>query len=250
MKNKNFILIYISFTALMLAACGTSTNKNVNAKNKDNNEKALETVKKGKPEFLAENAIDQDGNSYKMVKIGNQVWMAENLNVSHFRNGDPITENKTRHEWIDLVFGEKPAWCYYNYDSENGKKYGKLYTWFAVIDSRGLAPEGWHIPSEVEWKQLIDFLGGDLIAGFKMKSTTGWNVEELDDKTIVTNESGFSGLPGGRNTSTVFDEIGYNGYYWSSTDGTCYNLNSGGGKVTRTGDVDNHIGFSVRCVRN
>ena len=85
------------------------------------------------------------------VRIENQVWMQFNLNVSTFRNGDPIPEMKTQEEWQKACLEQKPAWCYYNNDENNGKKYGKMYNWYAVIDKRGLAPVGWHIPSEEEW---------------------------------------------------------------------------------------------------
>lgn len=129
----------------------------------------------------------------------------------------------------------KPAWCYFDNDPANGDN------WYAVNDPRGLAPEGWHIPSEVEWKMLSGFLGGDKLAGIKMKSITGWNgVEELDvlgepsGKILNgngTNESGFSGLPGGSRQLDFdnFYNLGYNSYWWSSTevhsnDAYCHSL--------------------------
>ncbi|MBM3455516.1 MAG: hypothetical protein FJX80_10255, partial [Bacteroidetes bacterium] len=193
------------------------------------------------------NQVTQTG-SFKSVKIGAQTWMAENLNVSTFRNGDPIPEAKTNEEWEKAGKEGKPAWCYYENDSKNGAKYGKLYNWYAVNDSRGLAPTGWHIPSDAEWTTLENQLGDD--AGKKMKSTSGWKSWEEDItcsscknwnaeyrrktachvckdtrvsgiKTISgngTNSSGFSGLPGGyRNYSGYFYDMGFNGFWWSST---------------------------------
>ena len=107
---------------------------------------------------------------YKTVQIGTQVWMTKNLDVSTFRNGDPIPEAKTDEEWEKAGENKQPAWCYYNNDPGNGEKYGKLYNWYAVNDSRGLAPVGYHIPSDAEWTILTDFLGGEDAAGNKMKS--------------------------------------------------------------------------------
>ena len=104
------------------------------------------------------------------VKIGNQIWMTQNLKVAHFRNGDSVPYAKTAEEWEKAGKEQKPAWCYYNNDPANDSKYGKLYNWYAVNDPRGLAPAGWHIPSDVEWKQLTDFIGGNQAAGKKLKS--------------------------------------------------------------------------------
>jgi hypothetical protein len=94
------------------------------------------------------------------VKIGSQVWSTRNLDVSTFRNGDPIPEAKTDEEWKDAGNNQQPAWRYYNNDPANGKKYGKLYNWFAVVDPRGLAPVGWHVPTQQEWVALHSFLLG------------------------------------------------------------------------------------------
>jgi len=153
------------------------------------------------------------------VTIGNQVWMTNNLNADKFRNGDPIPEAKTNEEWKKAGDNKQPAWCYYNNDPANGTKYGKLYNWYAVNDPRGLAPKGWHIPTDAEWTILTDYLGGESVAGGKMKSTGSqyWQNPNID----ATNESGFSGLPGGYrgfNGYFSFHLIGENGYWWSSTE--------------------------------
>lgn len=102
------------------------------------------------------------------VTIGSQIWMTKNLDVANFRNGDPIPEAKTDAEWKAAGENEQPAWCYYDNDTANGTKYGKLYNWYAVNDPRGLAPTGYHIPTDAEWTKLSDYLGND--AGTKMKS--------------------------------------------------------------------------------
>ena len=126
------------------------------------------------------------------VTIGTQVWMTKNLDVDHFRNGDPIPQAKTDEEWQKAGENKQPAWCYYDNDPANGVKYGKLYNWYAVNDERGLAPEGYHVPSDKEWTVLIDYLGGEEVAGEKMKSTSGW-----EENGNGSNSSGFTALPGG-----------------------------------------------------
>ena len=188
------------------------------------------------------------------VTIGKQVWMTENLNVDKFRNGDPIPEAKTDEEWEAADKNKQPAWCYYNNDPANGAKYGKLYNWYAVKDSRGLAPSGYHIPTHKEWTLLTKHLGGTKKAGGKMKSTSGW--ADHDGKSgNGTNSSGFSGLPGGgRATSGTFGNVGKNGFWWSSTEGAPTNawLRN---LYYEIGDVNRYNffkeeGLSVRCLRD
>ena len=158
------------------------------------------------------------------IKIGSQIWMSTNINVDRFRNGDLIPEVKTDKEWKKVGNDKQPAWCYYQNKLANGTIYGKLYNWHAINDPRGLAPEGFHIPTAAEWKALSDYLGGHKIAGGKMKSTGTqyWKSPSPDEDLSdieVTNESGFSGLPGGkRNDYGVFDYIGIEGNWWSSTE--------------------------------
>ena len=130
--------------------------------------------------------------SIETVEIGNQRWMVKNLNLSHFRNGDSIIEVKTNEEWKKAGDNGQPAWCYYDYDPSNGVKYGKLYNWYAVHDERGLAPFGWHIPSDDEWTELTNNQGGKDKAGIIMKSMMMWNDYENEREEGV-----FEGLPGG-----------------------------------------------------
>jgi uncharacterized protein (TIGR02145 family) len=174
---------------------------------------------------------------FPSVKIGNQVYMTGNLNVDKFRNGDPIPEAKTDSEWEKAGEKKQPAWCYYKNDEKNGKIYGRLYNWYAVNDLRGLAPEGWNIPSDDEWTILTTHLGGDGSAGGKMKSTGShyWKSPNKD----ASNSSGFSGLPGGGCFENgKFSHIGDDGDWWSSSESGTYTawfrgLNSGYGKVYR-----------------
>lgn len=196
-----------------------------------------------------------DTVSTNEVTIGKQIWMTKNLNVDTFSNGDTIPEAKNKEQWEKAGESKQPVWCYYENraiqdDSKNGKNYGKFYNWYAVNDPRGIAPKGYHIPSKDEWTILANYLGGKEIAGEKMKSKSCW---EKDDNG--TNESGFSGLPGGEYSPDFgFLNFGYRGYWWSSSEGNAnyawaYYLNSDDGSLTSFVDGKVH-GYSVRCLRD
>jgi uncharacterized protein (TIGR02145 family) len=183
------------------------------------------------------------------VKIGTQVWMSKNLDVSTFRNGEAIRYAASGPEWQDAVNKREAAWRYYNNDPKNGEIYGKLYNWYAVNDSRGLAPLGYHIPSDDEWSVLTEYLGGKQNAGIKMKSKKGWNNKNGD------NSSGFNGLPGGY---CYYDggsnHIGNYGFWWSSTEDNVggswkRGLYGSDSRVGRGGDGKGK-GFSVRCIKD
>lgn len=197
-----------------------------------------------------------DGAAAAPVKIGTQKWMATNLNVTRYRNGDKIPQVKDSATWATLTTG---AWCYYKNDPANGATYGKLYNWYAVNDIRGLAPVGYHIPTDGEWAVLSAFLGSDSVAGAKMKSTgtietaTGlWH----SPNTNATNSTGFTGLPGGyRNNNAIFYYIGFNGYWWSSTenenniDAFYRNVSYDNSYLFKT-FLNKGYGYSVRCVKD
>ena len=145
------------------------------------------------------------------VKIGTQTWTTQNLNVSTYQNGDTIPQVQDATAWDTIITG---AWCYYDNDPNNGEKYGKLYNWAAVSDFRGLAPKGYHLPTFDEWTILKNYLGGDSVAGKKMKTLSGWQ-----ENGNGTNTSGFSGLPGGcRSDDGLFAAIGHYGSWWSYLD--------------------------------
>jgi uncharacterized protein (TIGR02145 family) len=189
-------------------------------------------------------------NICKTVKIEKLEWMVENLNVNLFRNGDPIPEAKTDEEWLKAGKEGKPAWCYYENKIENGNRYGKLYNWYAVNDPRGLAPDGWHVSSDPEWRQVTDFLGGEDAAGTKMKSSNGWNLDGNG-----TNGSGFTGLPAGcRDMNGKFGQIGNLAYWWTSTEKeTAFAwyrcIDKSPYYVYRTNYYKQN-GLSVRCVKD
>jgi uncharacterized protein (TIGR02145 family) len=189
----------------------------------------------------------QDIRQVKTVTIGNQTWMAVNLDIGYFRNGDPIPQVTNEAEWRKAGNEGKPAWCYYANDETNGKKYGRLYNWYAVTDSRGLAPEGWHVPTDEEWNALAETLGQK--PGTVMKSKNWVSGQG-------TGESGFEGMPGGnRNHDGSFHLINNYGVWWSASAaqqaGYAWfrSLTSANGFVTR--DYSNKAkGLSVRLVKD
>ena len=199
---------------------------------------------------------DIDGNEYKTIKIGNQWWMAENLKVKHFRDGSPVAVGQVNTEW--RVMGS--AYCIYNADSSLIEDYGLLYNFFAVDDSLQLAPEGWHIPSDQEWKELEIFLGTAPETA-DLTGRRGYGCHELRESGTFhwlygngNNESGFTALPGGfRGYNTIFSDLGTNAYFWSSTwDGSsawCRNLESSWDEINRT-KINKYFGLSVRCIKD
>jgi uncharacterized protein (TIGR02145 family) len=137
-------------------------------------------------------------NSNKSITIGSKSWMINNLDVVNFRNGDPIPQAKTDEEWELAAKNKQPAWCYLENDPLNGQKYGVLYNGYALIDSRGIAPKGWHIPTLDEFTNMISYLGGESVAGGKLKSTNGWaNNDYQRINGNGSNSSGFSELKNG-----------------------------------------------------
>jgi len=197
---------------------------------------------------------DIQGNSYKTIQIGLQCWMQSNLKVSQYQNGDKIASNLRSFQWEVVDTG---AYSIYNGITENDVLYGKLYNHYAVMDPRGLCPVGWHIPSDLEWKDLESFLGGTGIAGGAIRKeemlplSGGWKVPNLG----ATNSSEFSGKPGGlRDGFGGYFYINEGGYWWTST------LNSKGIGISRgtqylgnnifSADSDRSFGFSVRCLKD
>jgi len=201
--------------------------------------------------FIAFVSISSFGFA-QTVTIGTQTWMTKNLDVATFRNGDAIPQAKTNEEWKAAGENKQAAWCYYDNDPKNGAKYGKLYNWYAVNDNRGLAPTGWHVPSDTEWTKLSDYLGGEESAGEKMKNTSGWKDYNGN------NSSSFSGLPGGyRSNDAGFVNGGYFGNWWSASVSEMSESNAWSRWLYsleyvnfERGDDGKGYGFSVRCVQD
>ena len=194
------------------------------------------------------------------VIIGTQVWATKNLDVATYSDGTTIPQVTDRSAWSSLTTG---AWCYYENSTANGTTYGKLYNWYAVAGihdndpntpNKVLAPTGWHVPTNAEWTILTDYLGGQSVAGGKMKATGTklWAAPNTD----ATNSSGFNCLPGGqRYYDGIFAIIGVYGNWWSSSD---YNstyawyciLSYSGGGAGRGFNHNKINGFSVRCLKD
>jgi uncharacterized protein (TIGR02145 family) len=190
--------------------------------------------------------LDIEGTIYPTIRIGHQVWTAKNLHSKHYSNGDPIEHVTDPSAWLNKVTG---AYCFYNMEPVNEGTYGVLYNWHAINDPRGVAPSGWHVPTEAEFDTLISFLGNDVVAGGKLKEpgTGHWHSPNAG----ATNESGFTALPGG---SSGFNDLGYQGIWWTATPFNQDNCvafyvgyNSGG---SSKGSFDKTSGFSVRLVKN
>lgn len=195
---------------------------------------------------------DFDGNTYPTIGIGGQIWMAENLKVSHFRNGEEIPEVSDYSVWYNTFTAAR---CSYDNNPANSVVYGHMYNWYAVKDPRILAPEGWHVPSDDEWDVLINRIGGEANAGAKLKET-GFDHWTYPNEG-ATNETGFTALPGGwRLNMGYYFDINTRGYWWASTNeylpasfayATClYNdsLKSDGLAPFK------QCGLSVRCVKD
>ncbi|MFV5699991.1 FISUMP domain-containing protein [Flavobacterium sp. ZT3R17] len=239
MKNPKSILIVL-FALFLIVGCSTSN---------DSNEKPPTP---NAPNETSITVTDTDGNIYQTVTICNQVWTKTNLNVSHYRNGDVIPQVTDPTEWVNLTTG---AWCYYNNETANGTTYGKLYNWYAVNDSRGLAPNGWHVSTDAEWTTLGNCLQGAVAGKMKEAGTAHWASPNID----ATNSSNFTGLPGGLryfyNGSGVFRAIGNYGYWWTSSE---YNatlampryLGQYLSNSYSSHDFDKYNGFSVRCLKD
>jgi uncharacterized protein (TIGR02145 family) len=188
--------------------------------------------------------------SIEEIQIGTQIWTSKNLDTNQFCNGEIIPEATTDEEWTLAGEQGKPVWCYYSNDKLIGEKYGKIYNWFAVNDPRGLAPNGWKIPSNSDWEILATNLGGeDDFAGEKMKSTSEWH-----NGGNGTNLSGFNALASGyRDSKGPFNFLTGHAYWWSTNEdgansawnrSVAYSHNGALGYTT-----DKQMGLSVRCLK-
>jgi uncharacterized protein (TIGR02145 family) len=205
--------------------------------------------------------VSYQGYDYVTVLIGDQCWFAENLRSENYENGDAIPANLSDSEWQNTtsgavaVYGEDPGCETYSPDidacdpAQSLNEYGRLYNWYAVDDSRGLCPSGWHVPTDGEWTVMTDHLGGASVAGGYMKTAYGWY-----NGGNGTNSSGFSGLPGGfRNSNGSFGSAGYDGFWWSSSpNGSGAWFRSLGYSYENVSRPSSNLrdGFSVRCVRD
>lgn len=205
---------------------------------------------------------NNDGSSYSWnqekklvngkVSIGSQIWSGENLSISTFRNGDKIPEAKTNEEWSRYYNEGKPAWCYYDNNPNNDEKYGKLYNWYAINDSRGLAPLGWNIPSADDWKKLVNSLGGESVYsrdGNAMKARGEWAESAISNEAKFSNSSGFSAMPAGfRNNNGSFQGIKNYGVWWKA-GGTNIGIAYNNHATSSFDFLSKQSGLSVRLIQ-
>ena len=203
------------------------------------------------PNLTYGTVTDIDGNTYKTITIGTQTWMAENLKTTKYRNGEIIANVKENPPWAALTAG---AYCWYKNDSVVNKSvYGALYNWYAVADSRNIAPLGWHVPSNAEVAALSTFLGGENVAGGKLKEEG--TIHFIISNYQATNSSGFSALPGGfRSNGGLFDYMTTAGWWWttsvfSTTNSTHFSVDSSNDDVY-TSNSAKTTGLSVRCIKD
>ena len=247
--KKLSITTILCFIILFIISCGGTDTKTDDRLTTAKSVAEGETIAKSIPE------VETTAKSIPVgeVAIGTQTWTSKNLDVSKFRNGEAIPLAKTNAEWELAGENMQPAWCYYENKTANGTIYGKLYNWYAVNDPRGLVPKGYHIPTDEEWTILTDYLGGEKLAGAKMKSTSGW-----ENNGNGNNTSGYAGLPGGfrlYNGSFLF--IGFVGLLWSSSeydDSNARNIGLSALAYDGSEFYRNHgskqDGHSVRCLRD
>ncbi|MDD2562907.1 MAG: fibrobacter succinogenes major paralogous domain-containing protein [Salinivirgaceae bacterium] len=240
-KTTILILVFAPFSCSILGEKETGTQ----SQRKQTEFEKSETTESPKKLIIA----------YSSTKINNQIWMDRNLNTDTFRNGNALFKATNAKEWEAYSQAQKPTYCYMNFNNKNGETYGKLYNWYAVNDSRGLCPKGWHVPTDKEHREMRYFLGNE--GGNKLKSDdpSHW---KGSDRTFI-NQSGFNALPGGAVTfEGAFVQFKKRGFWWSSTGneielmpnsayhiGLRDNYSEIGHRV-----YDKRLGFSVRCVKN
>lgn len=207
--------------------------------------------------------VDIDGNVYHTVSIGDQIWLKENLKVTKYNNGDPIALVTDTNAWTIL---KTPAYCNYNNNEAIAQEYGRMYNYYVVVDDRKVCPTGTHVPSDLEWEMLCNFLGGKMVAGGKLKEsgTEHWNSPNVmaintrngDYSEISPSESGFNALPAGRQYHSCYTFLGFYTELWSTTPCEydtdlvwCRYLTFSLPHFCRF-TYKKHYGLSIRCIKD
>jgi uncharacterized protein (TIGR02145 family) len=249
MARKHLFTLLLSFVFLIfLASCGN--NNSSDKKDGDTKDTAQKNQAKLNIKLNSDSVVDIDGNVYHTVTIGTQTWLAENLKTTKYRNKEKIALVAEYEKWPQLTSG---AYCIYDNDKKNADLYGYLYNGFAVTDPRNIAPVGWHVATMEEWQVLIIFLGGDKIAGSKLKEVgkDHWKFPNSG----ATNEVSFTALPGGtRSSNGDCADIGETSNWWTATAVGASSLQKmslfyGDYEVTHN-DLEKTFGLSVRCVKD
>lgn len=233
MRTKFFTCLFFLFFLGLLFFTANSCKKD----DDDNNQPQVTEL------------TDVEGNVYSVVTIGSQIWMAENLKVTKMNDESDIPDVTGNVDWSNRT---SPAYCWYDNNVTHKNPYGAMYNWYAV-SSDSLCPEGWHVPTDGEWMTLLNYLGGDSIAGGKLKEegTANW----ANPNTGASNETGFTGLPGGRRYfSGAYKYFSNYGYYWSKTEtgvqgANCWRMAYNSAEVI-TEEFPKQAGLSVRCVKD
>lgn len=242
MKSK----FYFSLILFLLFLFGCGKDENPDASNETNGK----TTAVFNSSLTYGSLTDQDGNTYKTIKIGSQTWMAENLRTTKYRNGDLIDTTTPSTKDISSENQPKYQWTFdFNVGENNVITYGRIYTYYTTTDSRNVAPSGWHVSTSDDWETLVNFLGNESLLGLKLKEvgTTHWDNPNLG----ATNESGFTALPGGiRKSNGTFIEHGGYGKWWSSDDKAYCKVNGDDNYVILTTTGDKNEGCYLRCVKD
>lgn len=249
MKIFKFILVTIIFSSTIFNSCKKKSDNN-----NDNN---------NNPPAIIPNCgtvTDIDGNVYNTVTIGTQCWMRENLKVTHYRNGDNILKIVDSTVWNTFTSG---AYCDYKNNANNSTIYGRLYNWYAAVDSRNIAPQGWHVPSDGEWHTLALYLDANAILGNIESNIAGGKLKETgtthwySPNTGATNETGFTALPAGaRAWGGKYGGLYELADWWSTTQGdypTCAYMRSvdeSTSYLVRSGSGGKSNGWSIRCIKD
>ena len=271
-------LVHIFLTVLLIASMFLPRQVNAQSLEKSSYQAVIKD-----PSVISSFTDPRDGNVYQTVKIGNQVWMAENLKTTRYSDGTAIPLVTGSINWDALTATDK-AYCWYNDDIANKAVYGALYTWAAAMngavsstanpsDIQGVCPTGWHLPSDAEWTQMENYLadnghnydvttgGGSAKIAKSLASTSGWTSHSgtgtvgNTDYPAYRNKSGFTALPGGyRSHHGAFESISNYGYWWSATEFSTnlawYRLMFYYRSHVYRGNYYKEVGFYVRCVRD
>ena len=251
MKNITILIVLICAIVLMSISCTKDKTVPVVIFN---------------PNLTYGTLTDQDGNTYKTIKIGSQTWMAENLSTTRYRNGDDIGTTSTAKLDISGEATPKYQWAYKGEES-NVASYGRLYTWYTATDSRNVCPTGWHLPTDAEWTILTNYLtnngfpfeGSGTDIAKSMAARSGWTSDptagNIGNNQAINDSSGFTALPGGyRFNNGEFASASYSSYWWTATEGVAPNALSRNIRYSFS-DVTSYLGaksfgFSVRCLKD